>query len=277
MLLRLNKLKQDEANDLNTSGGTGAAPTQTSTTKAAPEAAGAGTGGIDDMYGEDKPAAGGQEDVQQQQQVQKPDDKGQPTQQAEKTKEDETDSSTGYENPIDDKPAPAATDKPAEQAAPTEVKFDETGLTKDQVTNLKSLAEKHKWNQDSVNEYTALMKASTTTFENYKQQVQQQQQQAVLNQRKQWQTELSSDPNFGGEQFKANLKRVDTVLTKHFPTIKNMLTTTKGMLPPGAMKDLLKVHDLLHGAGKPMVNPTAGQNGDQEENDMMKKIDEFYS
>ena len=63
--------------------------------------------------------------------------------------------------------------------------------------------------------------------------------------RQKWQGELKADKEFGGEHFKQNLKRVDNVLEKFFPNVKNMLTTDKGMLPPSAMKDILNLHKVL--------------------------------
>lgn len=60
-----------------------------------------------------------------------------------------------------------------------------------------------------------------------------------------WYGELKADKDFGGENFKHNLKKVDNVLEKFFPNIKNDLTKSKGMLPPSAMRDILNLHKVL--------------------------------
>lgn len=71
----------------------------------------------------------------------------------------------------------------------------------------------------------------------------------VKEQRSQWQEELKSDKDFGGENFDKNVDRVEKVLEKFFPSTKKVLTDKGGMLPPYVMKDLLSLD-------KSVINPT---------------------
>jgi hypothetical protein len=68
--------------------------------------------------------------------------------------------------------------------------------------------------------------------------------------RHQWFTELKGDKTFGGENFAANLKKVDKVINDFMPGLKKHLTENPRMLPPFVMRDLAKLADTLYNKGK---------------------------
>lgn len=61
-----------------------------------------------------------------------------------------------------------------------------------------------------------------------------------------WFNELKADKEFGGNNFDANVKAVNKLLTDFFPSVKNMLTEKQGMLPPSVMKEYHNVAKKLY-------------------------------
>lgn len=97
----------------------------------------------------------------------------------------------------------------------------------------------------------------------------------VKEQRAGWVKELKEDPDFGGESFGSNVKKVDRVLNDFLPNVKKKLTESKGMLPPYIMRDLAKLSKNLYGTegfvkGEEQQSKKEVKSEDQE-------IDEFYS
>lgn len=72
------------------------------------------------------------------------------------------------------------------------------------------------------------------------------QEQAIVAQRSTWYKELSTDPDFGGENFVKNIDRVEKFLDKYTPNIKKILTERGTMLPPYIMKDFLSLSKTLN-------------------------------
>lgn len=72
----------------------------------------------------------------------------------------------------------------------------------------------------------------------------------ITKQREDWNQELVSDTEFGGENFEKSVFEVDQLVGKYMPNVKKMLTEKKGMLPPSFMKDLLSVAKALKPTNK---------------------------
>lgn len=77
-----------------------------------------------------------------------------------------------------------------------------------------------------------------------------------------WFKQLKTDADFGGEAIWHNMKKVDSLLDNHLPSVKNMLTKNGGVLPPDIMFDLFKISKLL-GANEKFVGGS-GESGKKE-------------
>lgn len=64
---------------------------------------------------------------------------------------------------------------------------------------------------------------------------------------KNWETELKSDPDFGGDNFAHSVHNVNKLIREELPGLKNLLTTSGKRLPPSVMKDLNNVARKLYG------------------------------
>ena len=64
---------------------------------------------------------------------------------------------------------------------------------------------------------------------------------------KTWETELKSDPDFGGDNFAHSVHNVNKLIREELPGLKNLLTTSGKRLPPSVMKDLNNVARKLYG------------------------------
>ena len=73
---------------------------------------------------------------------------------------------------------------------------------------------------------------------------------AKKEQRAAWKSELTSDPEFGGENFDKNVDRVEKVLDKYMANTKKVLTERGTMLPPYIMRDFLKLDEVLNPKAK---------------------------
>lgn len=167
--------------------------------------------------------------------------------------------------------------RPTEKDAPipqTESTFDEGGMTKEQIDAVKNFAATNKLTKEALTEYVTLSKVAKNNFEIYKAEQVKAFQEAQTKQRGEWYNSLKTDKDFGGELFETNLKRVDTVLEKFFPNMKNMLTKAAGVLPPEVMKDLHSLHKVLLGQEGTLVNPAA--NPDAGLNEDEKFLKSYY-
>jgi len=93
----------------------------------------------------------------------------------------------------------------------------------------------------------------------------------VKAQRDSWKKELTTDTEFGGENFDKNVDRVEKVLEKFMPDTKKVLTERGTMLPPYIMRDLLKVSKALNPTTK-LVNGDPSKSVEKEGN----FLDEMY-
>lgn len=96
----------------------------------------------------------------------------------------------------------------------------------------------------------------------------------VAETRKSWVQELKDDQDFGGDNFGANVKKVDRVINDFLPNIKKKLTEGKGMLPPYIMRDLAKMSKALYGTEKLVTGE--GEQPKSEVKTEDEQIDEFY-
>jgi len=78
--------------------------------------------------------------------------------------------------------------------------------------------------------------------------------------RKNWDKELRSHSEFGGEQFAANLKIVEKVLSDFMPETKKTLTERGGMLPPYVMRDFAKLGKHLFAGDNFVQGDVTGSN-----------------
>jgi len=91
------------------------------------------------------------------------------------------------------------------------------------------------------------------------------QKEAIKAQRSEWKKELSSDPDFGGENFDKNVDRVEKVLENYMPNMKKVLTERGSMLPPYVMRDFLALSKILNPtttlvSGDPIQTETTDKN-----------------
>jgi len=98
------------------------------------------------------------------------------------------------------------------------------------------------------------------------------QKEAVKAQRSEWKKELTTDPEFGGENFDKNVDRVEKVLENYMPNMKKVLTERGSMLPPYVMRDLLALSKILN----PTTTLVSGDPIQPEETDK-NFLDDMYS
>jgi hypothetical protein len=244
----------------NNSGGGGAAPA-TSTTIPATQTEGiSDSASLDQMY---------KTPVEEKVEPEK-----QPTQEG---KPDEV-SASGYGKPVEEAKLPVDAKVTPEVVVPPadaepKVEFNSEGLNDDGKKVVEAFAKTHKLTKEVTQAFADQLKLQVKSIAD----IQTAQAQAAADNKKAvqagWEDELKNDKDFGGENFKANIKRVDTVLEKLFPHTKNLLTTNKSMLPPSIMKDFLTVHKLMLSGESNIVN---GQNGSVDSNDTGAFLNSFY-
>jgi len=100
---------------------------------------------------------------------------------------------------------------------------------------------KNKMTKEQVQAYVDFVKSEMQANETA-------QKQAIEKQRSEWFSELKNDPEFGGENFKLNVDRVEKVLENYFPNTKKVLTERGTMLPPYVMRDYLALWKQLNPA-----------------------------
>ena len=142
---------------------------------------------------------------------------------------------TGYTG---DKPAEG--DKPKETPA---LELDLKGLEEASVADIKEFTQAHGLTKEQaqalVDKRKADEDAKLAANETYKAE------EAKVFQK--WETELKSDPDFGGDNFAHSVHNVNKLIREELPGIKNLLTTSGKRLPPSIMKDLNKVARKLYG------------------------------
>lgn len=249
------------------SSGSAAQSTQATTTTNSTEAQGQSTGTIEQMYGETQT-------TQQTQATQ--------TQQATKTEAGKEGTASGYEAP------PAGTgsgytdptkDQQQQQTTETtqsKAEFDETGLSPEAIKEIKDFAAANKLSKEATEQYAKVIKGQAGLIENFKKEQEKIVNDARLKQRNEWYNQLKSDKDFGGDQFEANIKRVDTILEKFMPNTKNMLTSRKAMLPPDVMKDLHGLFKVLLGSDDKFVNGNTTADADAGLNEDEKFLKNYY-
>lgn len=159
-------------------------------------------------------------------------------------------SATGYETDpnkkVDDPPPAAAPKVDDPPVVPDEMDKALDGLPKDELKKIKDFATKNKITTEQAKEFAALrrteIKESQEAFDKSVKDLEA----AKLKTRKDWETELKTDPDFGGEKFAKNVQQVDKVLTDFFPGLKKSLTERKAIMPPYLMRDMAKLAAKLY-------------------------------
>jgi len=153
--------------------------------------------------------------------------------------------------PKDEPPAgdPPPKDEPPAGDPPKEgdLKVDDKGeLLDKEVTDILTFAKKHKLSQDVVNEMVDAKKTQISDDKAYDKKAKEDQVKAVKDMHSKWYTELKNDPDFGGENFRHNSKKVDKLVNEFMPNIKKQLTERGGLLPPYIMRDFYKLATHLY-------------------------------
>lgn len=177
---------------------------------------------------------------------------------------------TGYKPPEGDKLPTEESTEPSKG----EALFDETGLSKDQIIGIKNFVAANKLSKEAAAEYVNLAKGFKAQVESYEKERATKIQQAAQKQKAEWFNELKQDKEFGGQNFDANLKKVDVVLDRFFPNTKKELTTKKSMLPPSVMRDLQSLHKALLGSEGTLVTPNTV--GAEEGDEFTRHLKNFY-
>ncbi len=162
---------------------------------------------------------------------------------------------TGYaEEPAKPEEKPKVEDKPAEkkaEGATDEFEIKEKGeLQDDEVKALKDFIKANKVPKEIAEALVERSKSDAAKFKQHLEERKKEREKAELKQKNDWYNELKTDPNFGGEKFAHNVKRVEKVMEDFLPSLKKKLTDSKGMLPPYLMRDLVKLGDHLYSTGK---------------------------
>lgn len=253
------------------SGGGGQSQTQTPATVTTPKTEGnSDNAALEEMYkgGTQIPAEEQQTQEGIQNQEAKPGDSGY----VEPVGKD-----SGYGDGAGDKPAtdPAKDEKPAQvDATVVDEKLYE-GLEKETADAAKEFITANKLNPEAAKAALDFLKKQSGALETYKAGEAQRIQEARTAQKTQWFNELKTDKEFGGENFNKNLSKAEKVINNHMSGFKNILTTTKGMVPPNVMKDLAKMHDVLYGT-EPMVSGGVNGGTGTGNSDEAKFIKDFY-
>lgn len=153
----------------------------------------------------------------------------------------------GYDKPPEAAPKVEDPAKPPEPAKEGDLKVEDKGeLTDEEVTGVLAFANKHKLAQSVVDAMISERKAEVETWKANNVKLEQNAQNAAKVKQNKWYDELKADPDFGGENFKVNVKKVDKLVADFMPNIKKELTKGGGMLPPYIMRDFFKLANHLH-------------------------------
>ena len=232
MFLKIHKIYMDEAGEDGSPSGYGAETSQTTETTTTTEAQGDSNSDAKN----DSSSEGTQN------QTPATDDK---------SKQTTTEDVTGYDGK-------AAADKPAEEKTDeTPLELDLKGLEETAVADIKEFAKAHNLTKEQAQALVDKRKsdedAKVTAVETYKAE------EAKIFQK--WETELKSDPDFGGDNFAHSVHNVNKLIREELPGLKNLLTTSGKRLPPSLMKDLNSVARKLYGETE-LVNGEKVSTGD---------------
>lgn len=152
---------------------------------------------------------------------------------------------------------------------------DTDGLLPEEVTSLQNFVKDNKIDEKLAQALVENKKAEVKQYEDSVNDAKAQAQEKKVTRRKEWKEELKSDPDFGGEKFLHNAKRVDKVIDDYMPNLKKVLTDGDIMLPPYVMKDLAKMADHFYSTEKlTQGDPfTPNQSKEDKENDPL----DFYN
>lgn len=261
MLKKLN-LILNQADDGTQGGGTGEPNTETPAAPAKDAPKDEAKGDFD-QFG--YPIQPSQEGVQ--------DKKDQTSQKSEQETSEE--SATGYG---DTPPPEPKKDEVVPPAEPPKSLKEELGyeldlkdVEKADADKLVALAKAHKLPEDAAKALIEMKKNEVAAQKQAQVEAEKQQQIEIAKLKASWHEELSKDPNFGGEKFAHNLKRIDKVLSEFMSETKKVLTERKSMLPPYVMRDLAKLADHLYKTEK-LVQGEASNKTEQKH-----WLNEYYS
>jgi hypothetical protein len=187
--------------------------------------------------------------------------------------EEKGDGSSGYGN----EEVPPTQEKKADETKTPEQISEEEKTKKEIEETLKDLGQgfdknkiadfalKNKMTKEQVAAYAELVKTEEKELAAAREA-------AVKKQRAEWKQELQKDTTFGGDNFDANVARVEKFLEKNLPETKKMLTERRSMLPPYIMRDLLGLVKAMN----PTNKFTGGEAPAPEEN-QDNSIEEFYA
>lgn len=146
-----------------------------------------------------------------------------------------------------------------------EVKIE--GAAKEEIQKITDFAKKNKLSKEQVAAYAELRKGEIAQYNAAVLKAQNDAKLEVARTRANWDKELRTDPDFGGDKFGANVKMTEKVLKDFMPNTKKMLTERGSMLPPYVMRDLAKMAEHLYSGdkfvqGDPPAPPKASEDKD---------------
>lgn len=158
---------------------------------------------------------------------------------------------TGYEEEDPKKPEEDPKKPEEDPKKPEEVVLENTeGLLPEEIASLQEFVKKHGVNKELAQALVEQKKQGIKAYEEYVAKEKQEREAQTRALKESWKTELKTDPDFGGEKFRHNLKQVDRIIDEFLPNLKKTLTEGGGMLPPYVMRDLAKFADHLYSTEK---------------------------
>ena len=173
---------------------------------------------------------------------------------------------SGYDKPPAPAPkadvVPPKVDEPPKEGDLTVA--DKGELSDGEVTEVLAFANKHKLPQSVVDDMIADRKSEIEAWKNNNAKKKQDAQNAATVRQNEWYDELKADPDFGGDNFSINVKKVDKLVADFMPNIKKELTKGGGMLPPYIMRDFFKLANHLHKTGTLVEGDPAAEKAKEE-------------
>ena len=232
MLLRRTTMLLDKANEGGSPSGNGTSTTQTTTPTQTPQA----TGNDNNPPAGDKtPAAG--EPVK----TAEGDKSQQATPPAQQTQEVKDTTGYGAGEPTKTEPGAKANEGVKEDVP---LELDLKGFKEEELKDIRDFAKKAGLTKEQAQLVVDQRRSDADAFHTSQAQAQEAAKAEKAATWEKWGNELRTE--WAGT-FDQNVHNVNKVINEHFPSIKNVLTSTGDKLPPSVMKDLAKVHGILYG------------------------------
>lgn len=137
---------------------------------------------------------------------------------------------------------------------------------------IKTFAKENKLSKEAAQSFANLRRSEGLAVIEQNKKAQESFEREVKETRANWDKELRTDKNFGGERFSHNVLQVEKFMKDFLPETRKTLTERKSMLPPYVMRDLAKAAEAFYATDK-LVR------GENLESPILEKEDshlEFY-